>query len=392
MSTSTAHQEGQVNPPSGGGRRRASLVDGRSPATPDQRISLNDVASLQADQSPEARAGFAIKFGQQYDTLTEGETRSLADAILSLLVKDVEQSVRQALTETVAFSPNLPAPIVNRLARDEIDIARPILEQSPVLSDDELAEIVHTHAMQYALAVAGRDHLSEGLSDILAEMGDAEVTARLVDNHGAVLSTKTLQRIAQDCQGDPTIQDRLIRRPALPYELVDQLVTLIGDRLEWELVRKRRMSAEEAHQLMAATRDRATLSIVAREHGEHSLERELRQRYLDGELGPQDVLVFLRDGEVGSMEAGLALLTESDVPKVRQLLYGTDKRGLAALSARAGFAAPQYVALRMALDLAEQGVKGTGETSYKPETMRFVQDQYERMQGDEAAILQWFGM
>ena len=169
-------------------------------------------------------------------------------------------------------------------------------------------------------------------------------------------------------------------------------MTLIGDRLEWELVRKRQMSAEEAHQLISATRDRATLSIVAREHGEHSLERELRQRLLDDELGPQDVLVFLRDGEVARMEAALALLTDSDLPKVRQLLYGADKRGLAALSARAGFAAPQYVALRMALDLAEQGVQGTGDASYKPETMRFVQDQYERIQGEEAAIAEWFDM
>ncbi len=91
MSASTAHQEGHNPSSAGGGRRRASLVEGRGPAVTDQRISLNDVASLQADQSPDTRAGFAIKFGQQYDILIEGETRSLADAILALLVKDVKK-------------------------------------------------------------------------------------------------------------------------------------------------------------------------------------------------------------------------------------------------------------------------------------------------------------
>ena len=69
-------------------------------------------------------------------------------------------------------------------------------------------------------------------------------------------------------------------------------------------------------------------------------------------------MAFLRDGEIARVEAGLALLADIDLPRVRQLLYGMDKRGLAALCARAGFGAPHYVALRMALDLAEQGVEG----------------------------------
>ena len=44
---------------------------------------------------------------------------------------------------------------------------------------------MRTHAMQYALAVAGREHLSEWLSDLLADTGEAEVVARLVGNAGA---------------------------------------------------------------------------------------------------------------------------------------------------------------------------------------------------------------
>ena len=69
-------------------------------------------------------------------------------------------------------------------------------------------------------------------------------------------------------------------------------------------------------------------------------------------------MAFLRDGAIARVEAGLALLADIDVPRVRQLLYGMDKRGLAALCARAGFGAPHYIAMRMALDLAEQGMEG----------------------------------
>ena len=77
--------------------------------------------------------------------------------------------MRQALAEAAAASANLPHRIARRLARDDLEVAGPILTRSPVLTDDDLAEIVRTHAMPYALAVAGRERLSERLSDVLAD-------------------------------------------------------------------------------------------------------------------------------------------------------------------------------------------------------------------------------
>lgn len=373
------------------GRRRAQLIERGGKAAVEQRLSLDDVKALQGDSSPASRAAVAAKFGQQYDSLIEGDTRPLAEAILELLVRDVERKVRQTLSEVIAASPNLPHGITARLARDDVEVACPILEQSPVLADEDLAEIVRTHTMQYALAVAGRERLSEWLCDVVAETGVPEVIVRLVGNGGAQLSGTTLKRIADDYRDDRAIQERLIQRPALPYELVDLLVTAISERLQWELVRERRMTRAAAQELMAAARERATLSIVVREHGERSIEREVRERLSSGELGPEDVLAFLRDGEVARVEASLALLADVDLRRARQLLYGADKRGLAALCTRAGFGSPHYVALRMALDLAEQGVKGSApEVSYPPETAQFVQDQYERIKGDEAQVAMWF--
>ena len=169
------------------------------------------------------------------------------------------------------------------------------------------------------------------------------------------------------------------------------MVEVIGERLEWDLVRTRRMSVEEARQLMAATRERATLSIVAREHGERSIERELRHRFSEGGLGPEEVLIFLRNGEIGRVEAGFVLLA------------GHRSRGASGSCctawtnvasprscARAGFGTPHYAALRMTLDLAEQGVKGaSSDAGYGDDTMRFIQDQYERIQADPDLIAQW---
>lgn len=361
-----------------GGSRRAALLE-QGPKAALDKLSKDDVDRLRS-HGAEGRAELAAKFGRQYDDLSTGQTKGLANAVLELLVRDVEKGVRRALSEAVASSANLPSAVANALARDHIDVAQPVLEQSPVLTDDELMDIVRTHAMQYALAVAGREQLSGRLAETLAEVGSAEVVRRLVGNAGAELSGKTVQSILEDYQDDHEVQNRLIKRPALPYELVDQLVGEIGERLEWELVQKRRMSASEARQLMKAVRDTATYSIVAREHGERTIEREMHQRLLDGELGPEEILAHLKKGEIRYVEAGLAVLADIDSDKARRLLYGMDKRGIAALCVRAGLSTPHYATLRMTLDLAEKGVDNRGRDAlYGEDNMRYVQKQYQDM-------------
>lgn len=366
----------------GGGSRRAALLEQGA------GLSRTDVDRLKS-HGVEARAELAAKFGRQFDELIGGKTKALASAVLELLVRDVENRVRQALSEAVASSPNLPPAIAGVLARDRLDVARPVLEQSPVLTDDDLIDIVRTHAMQHALAVAGREQLSGRLAETLAATGSPEVVRRLVGNAGAELSDRTVESIRAGHQEDKEIQDRLIKRPALPYELVDQLVGEIGERFEWELVRNRRMTAADARQLMSAVRDTATLSIVARDHGEQSIEREMRKRLVEGDLGPEAILAHLKKGEIRYVEAGLALLADVDSDRARRLLYGMDKRSIAALCVRAGLGTPHYIMLRMTLDLAEKGVENHGRDAiYSEDSMRYVQRQYQDMLANPALVEQ----
>jgi uncharacterized protein (DUF2336 family) len=369
------------------GRRRAQLVANGAKA--EQRLSRADVQALQVDPSPASRAALATKFGRQYDQLIEGRTRALADAVLELLVRDAEPQVRQALAQAVAASPGLPQAVAGRLARDDLKVARPILELSPVLSDDDLGQIVRAHAATHALAVAGRGRLSEALCELLVDTKNTEVVAALLGNGGAELSAATCRRIRKDHGDNPALQDRLMRRPNLPYELVDDLLTAIGARLEWPVLCARRMSKAEARQLMAAVRERA--SIDPRDGADASVERQLRHRLASGELGPEDVLRMLRDGAIVEVEACLALLADVGLARARQLLHATDQRALAALCARAKFGAPHYIAMRMVLDLAEQGFEGgEPEPAYSPETIKAVQRQYDLARADRSQIAFWF--
>jgi uncharacterized protein (DUF2336 family) len=340
---------------------------------------------LQRDRSPQARAQVAAKFGRQFDELCGAADQPIAQAILELLVRDLAVEVRQAMANTVAASANLPAPVARKLAGDAIEVAGPILQRSPVLTDDDLVQVVRTNAMQYALAVAGRERLSEPVSEALVDTGHPEVVARLVDNAGASISEGALRRVVQDFRGDETIHARVIRRPELPYELVEQLIAVMGERLEWELIRDRRMPAEEARLLMHAVRERATISFTARAHADGKLQQHLLVEFSAGNLGHERLLRFLRDGEVASLEIGLALHARLELNHVRQLLYHADRRHLAALCLAAGLATPHYLTLRMALEIAEEAMapRPAGKP-YSAETVRFLQIQYDKLRFRQA--------
>ena len=95
----------------------------------------------------------------------------------------------------------------------------------------------------------------------------------------------------------------------------------------------------------------------------------------------------LRDGDVASLEIGLGPHARLELNHVRRLLYHADRRHLAGLCLAAGFATPHYLTLRMALEIAEEatGAK-TSPGGYNPETIRFLQLQYERLRLDEAKL------
>jgi uncharacterized protein (DUF2336 family) len=229
------------------------------------------------------------------------------------------------------------------------------------------------------LALADREHISEALADLLADTREPAMIAALAGNDGAELSPATLVRLQSECTADPLIQNRLLRRLDLPVAVIERALGAIGERVGWSVIGLRRMSKAEARELVARLRD----AVAQLDEGglpEPSIERELQHKCATTALSPDDVVASLREGDLGRVEVALGLLASVDPARVRRLLYGADHRGLAALCARAGFAVPHYVALRMALDLTERALQSADpETAYAPEAIALLQRQYDQL-------------
>lgn len=372
-------------------QRKPNKNVARATTDPDEKITPADLELLRSNPSTDTRSAFAAKFGRQYDVFSATSSKEFADTILYHLAKDVESVVRKALAETVAESPNLPKELAIDLATDAIEIARPILERSKVLEDPEIVEIVQTQAMYHAYAVAGRSSVSETVSDALIDTENVDAIVRLLTNDGAHFSDDALHRLADDFSGFSEIQNHLIKMPDLPAAVVDRLIDGIGDALEWDLIRSRSIEPTEARRLAQTMKGQAAKAMATRNGVEQATAAAMQQRMAKGALKPLDILCYLRDGNVGKFEAALSTMARIDSKKTKRLLYNMDKRALAALCLRAGLGTPQYMAIRMALDLADMGMDEirAPRVKYPPDTARFVQEQYERLRKDQKTIGQF---
>jgi uncharacterized protein (DUF2336 family) len=114
--------------------------------------------------------------------------RALFDGIIDDLLEVVEPVARRDLAERLAAHPGAPRRVMMRLAVDVAAVAAPVLTHSAVLDDDHLAGLALEKSQDHLLAIARRAHLSERITDILVERGDALVLDSLAENPGARFS------------------------------------------------------------------------------------------------------------------------------------------------------------------------------------------------------------
>lgn len=128
---------------------------------------------------------------------------ALFDDILIDLVPYVETVARAGLAERFSLLTNAPRALVSQFAREnEILVAGPVLRRSPVLDEEVLLEVARRKGQGHLLAMAERNTLSTGITDVMVRRGDREVVRRTAGNAGAAFSATgyeaLIRRAAQD--------------------------------------------------------------------------------------------------------------------------------------------------------------------------------------------------
>ncbi|HZZ89916.1 MAG TPA: DUF2336 domain-containing protein, partial [Caulobacteraceae bacterium] len=317
------------------------------------RSALNDadIRLLVKGTEPEERALVAHRLCRHIDRveLTDLE-RTEAHEILRLMARDAAEQVRRALAVTLKASPLVPRDVANRLARDIESVATPILNFSPVFSDDDLAEIVRVGGPVRQMAIARRPVLTERVTDAIAESAEPEAVQAATENRGAAFSEHGLQSAIDRFEASETILASIALRNALPASVSERLVTLVTGELRERLISGHGATPQTALAVAIGTRERASLDLVEQATRASDLPGFVAHLHRGHRLTASLLLRGLAHGHMSFFEWGLAEL--SGVPHHRTwlMVHDAGELGLKAIYERAGLPSRLLPAFRAAVD------------------------------------------
>lgn len=164
------------------------------------------------------------------------EQLDVYDDVLQKLIARVDVAARTVLAKRIAVIENAPASTIKALANDDaIEVAEPVLSQSPVLTDDMLTECIASRGQEYLLAIATRSTLSENVSGHLIVKGDRKVLGAVVNNPGASISEPSFKVLVDRGADDDWLAECIAKRADIPTqhfrELVSRATEIIRQRL-----------------------------------------------------------------------------------------------------------------------------------------------------------------
>jgi uncharacterized protein (DUF2336 family) len=261
-------------------------------------------------------------FGDVFERLINTiELRALADFGARIALAE--------LSTQLASLPQAPASVIGRLARnEEIDIARPVLNESPKLSNDDLVEIARTRGEKHLLAIAGRWWLQEIVTDALLARRFPSVSRRLVDNPGAKVSPAGFAMIVAQAAGDPELAVATGIRADLPKELRTRLLRSATDTVRTRLLSRAPPYLFEEIRAAVAAASEGTERELSRERDFATARQHIAQLRKDGALTEATLLGFSRQKRYEETVAALAALAQTGVEIVRPLMQSLNSDGI----------------------------------------------------------------
>jgi hypothetical protein len=153
------------------------------------------------------------------------------DEVLCQLAELVESEARAHVAKLLAPLERAPGNVVVKLANDSIEVARPLLEFSNVLSDDDLIEIIANQSEEHRTAIAGRPTVPERVGDAIVEFGETSSVVRLVRNPKAELGREAISKLVERATGDAEIAADLRGREDIDWKSLGGQINLVGDQV-----------------------------------------------------------------------------------------------------------------------------------------------------------------
>lgn len=320
---------------------------------------------LARDKDNEVRCELSGKIGKLLPELPEDAQNRMRDIVvevLEILARDQFERVRRILSESLKDVVNVPPHIIRGLARDvEISVAGPILQFSPLLTENDLVEIIENAPIQGAVvAISRRTGLSASLCDAIVTTDDRQAIADLLANVTAQVREETLDYIVERSREVTSLQEPLVCRIRLPRSIVRKLADFVADSLLSVLTQRKDLPAEVLQDVATAVRQRIaksdktdtqiesaagdTLEITPDSGSDTggmnskgpALAQYVQQLHSEGRLDEDMLDEALLQGHTEFVTRALTLMTGLTPAVVNKVIAAQSAKGVTALAWKAG--------------------------------------------------------
>lgn len=181
------------------------------------QLPLEPLELTQANQ-PRARDALVQRLCELVswpESRIPGHERQLAADILVGLLRTSNVDLRRRCAQGLVRINDAPKTLLRYLARDEISVARPLLENGAGFDDSDLIVTVRAGVSAHWMAIATRRSISEPLADALMQTGDIEVIEAVLRNMSARLSTQGIDLAVARARQAPQLPKFIVARTEL---------------------------------------------------------------------------------------------------------------------------------------------------------------------------------
>lgn len=312
------------------------------------RPKLHDLISLAEEPSPERRQELLRGVTDLFFTGEEGRgagEMALFDDVLSQLAGEMEEAVRGELAARMALVDAAPQGLLRTLAADaSIEVARPVLEASTALTDDDLLSVARTRGQDHLRAISVRPTVSIAVSEAIVERGDDQTLGVLLANDGALMSRETHEMVVDRAVENPALHAAVVARKTLPVDLLNEMYFVVESRLRNEiLARNAEMDPAALDAALAVGRKQLAARDGALPPDFAEAEAAIRALKLRAGITPGVLASFLRGREITKFLVALAELADIDFHTARRILERRELDALSIICKAAGFDRPLYL-------------------------------------------------
>lgn len=319
----------------------------------------------------------------------------LADIFLTLTAQ-AERDIRLALAERIAGADWAPAALVNMLALDEIEIARPVITASPLLKDADLIRLLIEATLEHQIAVARRPRLSDAVCDAIIDRGEAVTMTALASNRTAQISDAAMRRLVDQSRRVAGLRAPLTRHPRLNQDLAQELYQWVGQALRQSIGERFRI---DDARLNAAVQQSAAVAVGTPEWraapasrlAENRERAEMERRLVDklqaaGQLRPGLLVRALREQRFELFEQALAALGGFSDAQVRQAVRAPTAEALYLTCIAVGVDKAVFASLLVEVRKLTGGLPGDGGWTATPMNAHSASRAFRQMMQNPAIV------